>query len=177
MNSKQTWAAAAALAFALGGFMSLPSVAGEYDTTDFGERTPTAEELITSLTPAPRTRGISLEPVQPKAVSMGIRFEFDSARLTREARAQLTPLAQAITSPDLASERFVVEGHTDAVGSDEYNQWLSEQRAEAVKEFLVGEYQVDPNRIVTIGKGEAQLLNPDDPDSGANRRVQIVTQQ
>lgn len=177
MNTTGRWVAAAALACSLGGFAVSPAGAGEYDTTDFGDRTPTAEELITSLTPAPRTRGISLEPVQPKAVSMGVRFEFDSAKLTPDARAQLTPLAQAITSPDLAREHFVVEGHTDAVGSDEYNQWLSERRAEAVKEFLVGEYQVDPSRIVTIGKGEAQLLNPDDPASGANRRVQIVTRQ
>jgi outer membrane protein OmpA-like peptidoglycan-associated protein len=163
----------AALMFGLSGGAAL---AGDYDAVHFGNRTPTTEEVIVGLQAEPRTRGIQLHSEKKKAISMGVRFEFDSAELTAEAKRQLEPLGEALRAPALEGQAFVVEGHTDAIGSEEYNQELSERRAQSVKQYLVGTYSVDPVRLRTVGKGERELLNAGTPQASENRRVQIVTQ-
>ncbi len=65
-----------------------------------------------------------------------------------------------------------VEGHTDAVGSADYNVSLSERRALSVGEYLV-KMGVEPSRLMLIGKGMAEPLTQD-PYDPANRRVQFV---
>ena len=87
----------------------------------------------------------------------------------------LDNLATALTT-DLASYRFVLEGHTDAVGSDRYNLELSERRAEAVQSYLRELYRIAPERLTTVGKGERELLLPDQPKAAPNRRVRVVNQ-
>jgi outer membrane protein OmpA-like peptidoglycan-associated protein len=73
----------------------------------------------------------------------------------------------------LTGSRFLIEGHTDAVGSDAYNQQLSEQRAEAVRRYLAGR-QIEPSRLESAGKGESELLEPTGEASELNRRVRVV---
>ena len=65
-------------------------------------------------------------------------------------------------------------GHTDAKGTDDYNQKLSERRAETVKRFLIDNYKVSPDLLVTSGYGKAGLKNSADPFAAENRRVEIV---
>ena len=67
---------------------------------------------------------------------------------------------------------FVIAGHTDASGAAGYNRELSERRAETVKKYLV-DRGIDPQRLETIGSGEDDLLLPDNPNDGRNRRVEI----
>ena len=69
---------------------------------------------------------------------------------------------------------FVVAGHTDAVGSDPYNQDLSERRADSVKRYLVEKYGIPGADLVTVGYGETKLKDPKNPISEVNRRVQVV---
>jgi outer membrane protein OmpA-like peptidoglycan-associated protein len=143
-------------------------------------RTPSVAELVEALTPAPqvKTRGIrpahepAVEARRP-AVDLEVRFEFDSADLTPMAQAILDNLATALTT-DLAPYRFVLEGHTDAVGGDGYNLTLSERRAEAVQRYLLELYRIEPERMTAIGKGERELLLPDQPTAAPNRRVRVV---
>ena len=73
--------------------------------------------------------------------------------------------------PDL---RVSVEGHTDAMGSDAYNQALSERRAQAVKRYLVSA-GVDASRLETMGYGESQPVASNDTEDGRamNRRVEL----
>ena len=106
---------------------------------------PTAEDFIRALTPEPvvKTRGIRLQGdavaetreatrAEPAAVDLPmITFEYNSAELTPHARQVLDQLALALQSEQLGSSRFLIEGHTDAVGSASYNMALSEQRARA----------------------------------------------
>jgi outer membrane protein OmpA-like peptidoglycan-associated protein len=68
----------------------------------------------------------------------------------------------------------VVAGHTDAVGSDLYNQDLSERRADAVKQYLTSKFSMATADLVTVGYGKTRLKNPNDPKGGENRRVQVV---
>jgi outer membrane protein OmpA-like peptidoglycan-associated protein len=104
---------------------------------------------------------------------LSIQFEFDSAKLLPESRPLLDNLAKAINSDKLRGFSFVVEGHTDIIGSSEYNQKLSDQRALSVLTYLVSK-GVSKERLKAIGKGSTELLTPDKPDAAENRRVRII---
>ena len=107
-------------------------------------------------------------------IDMRVHFEFDSDTLTAEAHEALDELAEAIKSSVLADYRFRLEGHTDAKGSDAYNQDLSDRRAASVSRYLTGAHGIDAGRLESIGYGESQLAVPEDPESGLNRRVRVV---
>jgi len=103
------------------------------------------------------------EAIRP-AVDLEVRFEFDSAELTPMAQAVLDNLATALTT-DLAPYRFVLEGHTDAVGSDVYNLELSERRARAARRYLLELYRIVPERMT--GQGRARAAAAGATDGGA----------
>ncbi|WP_395664195.1 OmpA family protein [Aestuariivirga sp.] len=105
---------------------------------------------------------------------MEIYFDFNSSNIAQPAIPSLIKLGQALTDPLLAQQSIIVSGHTDAVGSDGYNQKLSEARAQSVKAFLVDNFQVDPQRLIAVGYGEEQLKNAAMPDADENRRVTVV---
>lgn len=167
--------------------VSISTSAGEYDLTDFHGKTPTKQDFIERLTPdrnAGSEGALEFRSLQPgggtptkKAVSMHVNFEYDSYRLTPEAKLVLNNLAEAMQDKALKEDRFLIEGHTDAVGSAEYNQHLSARRAESVKNFLASSLGVDANRLKTAGRGEEGLLDKVNPGSGVNRRVQVVNLQ
>jgi outer membrane protein OmpA-like peptidoglycan-associated protein len=142
--------------------------------------TPSAEQMIEQLKTPPRTRGLrnltveaAAAPVNRPALSLLIQFDFDSARVRTESQQALANLSQALQSTALMHSRFVIEGHTDAKGSAEYNQRLSQQRAEAVRDYLKAQ-GVDAARLVASGKGSSEPAEPAQPLSAANRRVRIV---
>jgi len=115
-----------------------------------------------------------IEESKAPNVDVQIFFAFDSADILPEARPSLDELGKALNNAKLGSAVFLIAGHTDAKGSDDYNLALSQRRAESVKAFLVETYGVDEGRLAVIGFGEEQLKNPDDPLADENRRVQIV---
>lgn len=155
--------------------------ADSVDAVHLGEST-SREEVIDLLTPQkPKTRGVALHspnaasaPAAPRALSLEIYFDFDSAELKRAAKNQLTPVGEALQSRELASVSFTLEGHTDALGKEAYNMMLSKARADSVKAFLVEQFDIAPHRISSVGKGETELQNPKDPDAAVNRRVKII---
>jgi len=79
-------------------------------------------------------------------------FEFDSAKLKGE-QPKLDEIANAL-STDTAINNVTISGYTDRLGSTQYNQKLSERRANAVKDYLVGK-GIDAGRLQAVGKGEA----------------------
>lgn len=134
------------------------------------------DELVKGLTPqraATRSLGRNLK-VEPAKVDLVINFEFDSARIQASSNPQLARLASAMQHAQLRALRFQVEGHTDAKGAADYNQVLSEKRAQAVASFLA-KAGVDSTRLASVGKGFSELLNKDDPNASENRRVRITT--
>lgn len=123
--------------------------------------------------PAPTT---TTAPQGVPAVSLTVLFATGSAALTPQAERELDALGRALSSPQLAPYRFRIEGHTDTVGAREMNQALSEQRAAAVRQFLVQRYGVQPERLDAVGVGEDQPLirTPDETPERRNRRVQVL---
>jgi outer membrane protein OmpA-like peptidoglycan-associated protein len=143
-----------------------------------------ADELAAILTPAPATRslvpGSGPEPGTPGSgvlPDLKVHFDFDSAALTPEATAQLDELGQVLQREALRAYRFRISGHTDAVGSEEYNERLSQLRASAVTAYLADQHEVERDRLEAIGMGERELIDPDDPRNWANRRVEVRTVQ
>lgn len=127
---------------------------------------------------APSPMVETLAAITPDAptpsVNIKVYFEFDSATLKPEARDVLNTLGEALTYGELNNYRFQIAGHTDALGLDDYNLRLSRQRAQAVLDYLVSTFAIDPARLDAVGYGESQLLDPGHPDGEVNRRVQVT---
>lgn len=111
----------------------------------------------------------------PRHVAGDVRFESGSDRLTAAARARLDRIARALRAPALAGLRFRLEGHTDSRGAADYNRDLSLRRARAAAAYLTAAWEVSAARLVVAGHGEDRLRDPANPESGVNRRVEIVT--
>ena len=100
-------------------------------------------------------------------------FDFDKATLRPEGKAKLDELVSK--SKAIKLEVILVVGHTDRIGSDAYNQKLSERRSAAVKEYLVAK-GIEANRVYTEGKGEKQPVTGDKckkmgAESGKNKKL------
>jgi len=104
------------------------------------------------------------------AFNLLVSFEYASARLSPAAKANLREFAKGISNADIESAKFVIEGHTDGIGSESYNQRLSEDRAQAVTQFLIN-LGVGRGRLKTVAYGESRPKVADINDP-ANRRVE-----
>jgi outer membrane protein OmpA-like peptidoglycan-associated protein len=114
-----------------------------------------------------------LREVMPGVEIDTIKFGFNEAFVREEEIDNLDRIAEAIEKILAArpGEVFLIEGHTDAVGSDGYNLALSRQRALAVKEALTTYYVIPADNLETIGYGERYLKIPTDEPEQENRRV------
>lgn len=105
----------------------------------------------------------------------GALFEYDSYELRPAAQDQLGKLGLLIERNPQAT--FSIEGHTDSFGTPDYNQRLSEERAESVKRWLVENMGIASDRIQTRGFGNTKALVPSSKsmeEQAPNRRVEIV---
>jgi outer membrane protein OmpA-like peptidoglycan-associated protein len=103
-----------------------------------------------------------------------IQFSFGSAELTPESSETLRNLGNALNH-ELEGERsFVIEGHTDRTGTRAYNNELSRQRADAVKNYLVREMAVSVDRLQVVGKGFSEPVDSRNPYAAENRRVVVI---
>jgi outer membrane protein OmpA-like peptidoglycan-associated protein len=151
-----------------------------YSTSYGGAPSPVAKErahsaVATAPAATPELTGCTASsgPAQAAASLPSITFEFGSAQLKPEAIATVQNLGKALKDfPD--SNVFLIEGHTDAAGTFAYNQELSHQRAEAVKDYLTQQMGIKPEQLTTAGVGYCDLANPADPKGAENRRVVVV---
>jgi len=102
-----------------------------------------------------------------------ILFAFDSSTIRETAKPTLAKVVRALANNP--EKTLSVTGHTDSVGTEEYNQGLSERRAASVKRYLV-QSGIEEDRIMTYGRGETQPLVPNDTSEARamNRRVELV---
>jgi OmpA-OmpF porin, OOP family len=106
------------------------------------------------------------------AADVLVTFASGSADITEQGQANLRSIAAGLNKPALAALSFEVAGFTDVTGSARFNQGLSQRRAEAVKAYLVS-LEVSPTRLTTVGYGSDHLIDPGEPTSEANRRVEL----
>jgi outer membrane protein OmpA-like peptidoglycan-associated protein len=139
-----------------------------------------AAVLKPASSPAGATRSLSAgtgaapaAAPQNRTVSLQVNFASGSTKISPQARQQLDQLGRALQYPELEDLQFEIAGHTDAVGSAEANKRLSQKRAEAVVGYLVEAYSITPNRLEAVGYGEEVLVDPSNPNSGKNRRVEV----
>lgn len=107
-------------------------------------------------------------------IDLEITFDYNSADISTKSLPSVQALGKALTNPDLKGSTFVVAGHTDAAGSDTYNQDLSERRSDSIKRYLTSKYGIASADLVTVGYGESKLKDPANPLAEVNRRVQVV---
>ncbi len=142
-----------------------------------GRQDVSEREIIMALTPI-KMRGIKTRGIQPglATIALTVNFAFDSAKLLPDAIPNLDSLGRALQSPQLAPYRIRIEGHTDSVGSQPYNQTLSQRRAKAVKAYLVKHFDITPGNLVTIGRGELEPIDNNETKQGRqrNRRAEFV---
>ena|SRR2546426_6231926 len=109
---------------------------------------------------------------RPSSLALPVQFAFDSARILPNAYRQLDAVAAGIKLVG-PTAKIVIEGHTDAVGSAEYNLRLSSQRADAVRCYLITHHGIDPARLRVVGMGKFAPLNKASPTAPENRRVEF----
>jgi OOP family OmpA-OmpF porin len=133
---------------------------------------PQHEEAVPPPTPVPPPPPPPAPPVTKKIILRGVNFDFDKATIRPDASAVLEEAARTLNEEP--SIDVSVEGHTDAMGTDAYNQRLSEARAAAVRARLV-ELGVNPSRLSARGFGESEPVASNATDEGRaqNRRVEL----
>jgi OmpA-OmpF porin, OOP family len=130
------------------------------------------------IPPAPPAPPAPVAKVCPKPTSEKVTFaadalfDFDKSVVKPEGKARLDDLTSKLK--DMNLEVIIAVGHTDAIGSDAYNQKLSVRRADAVKAYIVSK-GIEANRVYTEGKGKKQPVADNKTKEGRdkNRRVEI----
>lgn len=148
---------------------------------------PAASSAPEAAAPAPPEKAAASAPtITPQAavesaakkerpsVDLEVFFDYDETRITPRAASVLTTLGRALADARLVGDAFLIAGHTDAKGGDDYNLALSERRAESVRQFLIENFKIASDKLVAKGFGRQHLKNPKQPLAGENRRVQIV---
>jgi outer membrane protein OmpA-like peptidoglycan-associated protein len=121
-------------------------------------------------------RGIGLKPISDAVTLRKIQFAYNSAEILPEAKHTLDELGKALASNALAPSCFQIKGHTDGIGSDVYNDRLSQKRAEAVVYYLTTHFNIEPDRLDAVGFGKHHPIADNSTEEGRshNRRVEIV---
>jgi outer membrane protein OmpA-like peptidoglycan-associated protein len=137
-----------------------------------------------------RTRAISVEAVAPATkeereeiakvivdkpkIDIAIFFDYNSDVIGPKAVGAVNELGVALLSSALKGSTILLNGHTDAAGSPDYNLALSHRRAQSVRKYLIHTFKIPEDRLLVAGFGFERLKVPDQPISGENRRVEVV---
>jgi OOP family OmpA-OmpF porin len=126
----------------------------------------------TPATPSPAARPAPASVRQAIVIQADALFDFDKSVLRPDGKKNIDDALAKLRGVDL--EMVIATGHTDSVGTDAYNQKLSERRAAAVKDYLVSK-GIASSKVTTIGKGESQPVATNKTKEGRqkNRRVDI----
>ena len=139
-----------------------------------GQRPKVKTRSLTFTTVSKKTNQVAQStPKETVGIALPIQFAFNSTELLGDARAYLNEVGKMLSMAQFKDERIVLEGHTDAIGSEDYNNWLSKRRAESVKAYLTSKFGIDPKRLIVVGRGEQEPLPGRHPNDGINRRVEL----
>ncbi|MGE6529860.1 OmpA family protein [Pseudomonas sp. NPDC077382] len=128
--------------------------------------------MVETVEPAPMAEPEPEPVMEAVRVELDVKFDFDKATIRQDAYDDIEVLADFMKQYDQTST--TVEGHTDSIGTDAYNQRLSMQRAESVRDALVNRYGVETDRLEAVGYGESRPVADNSTELGRaiNRRVE-----
>ena len=126
-----------------------------------------------SLSLGEREQLAEIAATKPK-IDLEIQFDYNSAAISKTSIQAVQELGKALSDPNLKGSTFMVAGHTDGIGSDGFNQDLSERRADSIKRYLVEKFGLAGQDLVTVGYGKTKLKDAANPADPVNRRVQVV---
>jgi outer membrane protein OmpA-like peptidoglycan-associated protein len=126
-----------------------------------------------SLSLGEREQIAEIASTKPK-IDLEIQFDYNSADIRKSSVPEVQELGKALSDANLKGSTFVIAGHTDAIGTEAYNQGLSERRAETIKQYLTEKYGINGSDLVTVGYGKSKPKDPNAPTDPTNRRVQVV---
>ena len=129
-----------------------------------------------SLSLSEREEIAEIASSKPK-IDLEIHFDYNSADISKDSMPSVQELGKALSNASLKGSTFVVAGHTDAIGGEEYNQGLSERRADTIKRYLTEKYGINGSDLVTVGYGKTKPKDPNAPMDPVNRRVQVVNME
>jgi outer membrane protein OmpA-like peptidoglycan-associated protein len=112
--------------------------------------------------------------VDKPSINLEINFDYNSASISEGSLSAVQHLGEALSDPQLRGSTFTVSGFTDAKGSEAYNQGLSERRADTIKKVLIEKYHIPAGDLIAAGYGKTHLKDEANPESPANRRVQVL---
>jgi len=168
---------------------------------DLTEGEVTEQKLIDALRPADepppellgtaRGIGLAVNPIKPKCrfrekmqsrgiaanvAALKIYFAYNSAVILPDSKPVLEELGRALKSHPLSLCCFRIEGHTDNMGSDVYNDRLSRERAQSVARYLTDHFGIEADRLEAVGRGERDPWadNSSEAVRSKNRRVEIA---
>ncbi|MCH7415960.1 OmpA family protein [Pseudomonas mosselii] len=180
-----SWATGAGVAGAIAGGLICYAQDGDedgdgvFDRRDRCPDTPAGTQVNHMGCPLPQYPASAPQPeptATPEVITLDdqgqVLFAFDSAELTQGAQQRLQGLLPKLNDPSVTSVKVI--GFTDSVGSDSYNQRLSERRASGVAEYLISQ-GLAPNKVTSQGRGESEPVADNDTDEGRsrNRRVEL----
>ncbi|AXO61651.1 OmpA family protein [Pseudomonas sp. phDV1] len=137
-----------------------------------GSKPAPAPAPVVAAAPEPMPEPAPEPALETVRVELDVKFDFDKDRVKEESYGDIKNLADFMNQ--YPQTTTTVEGHTDSIGSDAYNQGLSERRANAVRNVLVNQYGVDGSRVNAVGYGKTRPVADNATDAGRaiNRRVE-----
>lgn len=149
------------------------------DLDSDGDGVPDSLDQCPNTPPGMKVDRVGCPVAIPEKVSITllVEFDFDKAVVKPQYHSDIEKVANFLQA--YPKTTGVLEGHTDSIGSEEYNMKLSERRAESVKKYIVEKFNIEASRLSTVGHGESKPVASNDTDAGRekNRRVlaNIVT--
>jgi len=118
-------------------------------------------------------RGCPIPVEEVARFELDVKFDFDRSEVRPQYFPEIQELAEFMNQyPDVIVE---LEGHTDSVGTDAYNQALSQRRADAVRDVLVGRYNIQSSRITSTGYGESRPVASNETAEGRAQNRRTIT--
>ncbi len=135
---------------------------------------PTPEPVAAAVVPEPEYVPAPKAPPETRSITvrLNVEFEFDKAVVRAIYGDELEAVAKAMKVHEDID--LVLEGHTDSIGTDKYNQGLSERRVIAVEAKLAADYGINPDRISTVGYGESRPIADNATAEGRARNRRVI---
>jgi len=119
-------------------------------------------------------------PIAPElnklpSFNIDVQFDTDTPIVRPESYSTLGKLADTLVNSALLNYTFLIVGHVESGARRDHNVFLSQRRADAIRDILVNTFKISAKRLLTVGLGEEQLLDPARPNGPVNAQTQIMT--